>query len=119
MCVTPTTNSKSKHSSYWDEMSRTEDISRAEHAKRILGDELVKSALADIEATIVAQWADLSVENKAQAEELKRLLWAAKQFKAIFEVTIAGGAVARNELLNAETMQIRQEAALERVRNYA
>jgi hypothetical protein len=111
-------NLKSSHFYFWDDMSHAEEISRGEHAKRILDDELVKSAFADIEATIIGQWCELSVENKTQAEELKRLLWAANQFKAIFEVTIAGAAVAKNELLNAETMQIRAEAARERVRNY-
>lgn len=100
-------------------MSHAEEITRAEHAKRILDDDLVKGALAAIKDTIIGQWCDLGVENKAQAEELKRLLWAANQFQAFFEVTIAGASVAKNELTNASTMQIKREAALERVRNYA
>lgn len=81
-----------------------------ERAKLIFEDELVQGSLAKIKQTIMEQWADLSIENKAQAEELKRLLWAAKQFEAIFTVTIAGGQFAKNELL-ADNAQIRAEAA--------
>ena len=100
-------------------MSHADEITRAEQAKRILSDELFQSSFVEVEAAIIGQWCDLGVENKSQAEELKRLLWAAKQFRAIFESTIAGAQVAKNELLSAESMQIKREAALERVRNYA
>lgn len=92
-------------------MTNDEAIRRAEHAQLLLDDPMVKGALAQIKETIVGAWAELAVENKAQAEELKRLLWAAKQFESIFEVTISGGTVARNELLNESTMKIRAEAA--------
>ena len=92
-------------------MSPEEQIQRAEHAKRILDDELVKGALSEIKQAVIDQWTTLGVENKAQAEELKRLLWAAQQFEAIFESLIAGAAVARNELLLTENMNIKREAA--------
>lgn len=95
-------------------MSLQDQINAGERAKLLLDDPDIKGAFAEIEATIVAQWADLSVENKAQAEELKRLLWAAKQFKAIFEVTVAGGHFAKNELL-ADNAQIRADAARNRI----
>lgn len=87
----------------------------ADRAKSVLDDPLVSQALADIEQAVIEQWAALGVENKTQAEELKRLLWAAKQFRSIFEVTVAGGSVARNELLNADHMQARQAAARQRI----
>ena len=92
-------------------MTNDDAIRRGERARLLLDDDLVKDAFAEIEQTITAQWIELSIENKAQAEELKRLMWAAKQFKAIFEVTISGATVAKNELLNDTTMQIRAEAA--------
>lgn len=92
-------------------MTNDEAIRRGDAAKLVLDNDLVKEAFAEIEQTIIDQWRDLSIENKAQAEELKRLMWAAKQFKAIFEVTISGAVVARNELLNDTTMQIRADAA--------
>ena len=87
----------------------------ADAARMVLENPLVAQALDTVEQTIVDQWIALGVENRTQAEELKRLLWAAKQFRSIFEVTIAGGTVAKNELLNAETMQVRQEAARRRI----
>jgi hypothetical protein len=95
-----------------------EAMQAADRAKTVLDDPLVQGALAQIERTVVESWAALGVENRAQAEELKRLHWAAKQFRAIFEVTIAGGTVAHNELLNASTMEIRAEAAKRRLYGY-
>ena len=96
-------------------MTNEEQIARADHAKLLYSDPMIQEALAEMKAAIVGQWADLGVENKAQAEELKRLLWAAQQFESIFTVTISGGAVARNELANASTMNIRAEAARKRM----
>lgn len=87
----------------------------ADRAKAVLDDPLVKGALDEIEQAVIEQWVLLGVENRVQAEELKRLLWAAKQFRAIFEVKVAGGTVARNELLLAENMQIKQEAIKRRI----
>lgn len=96
-------------------MSLQEQIDRAAKAKLLLDDPLIKGALADMEATITGAWADLSVENKAQAEELKRLLYATRQFRSIFEITISGGAVAKNELQNQTTLEIRADAAKRRI----
>lgn len=81
-----------------------------DRARLIFEDELVQGALADIRQAIMEQWADLSIENREQAERLKQLLWAAKQFESIFTVTIAGGKFAKNELL-ADNAQIRADAA--------
>lgn len=92
-------------------MELTEQIALGEHAKRILDDELVQAALADIRAAVIEQWASLPIENKAQAEELKRLLWAADQFAAIFESRVAGATIARQELHMRENMEIKREAA--------
>jgi hypothetical protein len=96
-------------------MTPEEQIARADRARLLYDDPMIKEALAEMKAAIVGQWSDLGVENKAQAEELKRLLWAAQQFESIFTVTISGGTVALNELLNASTMQIRAEAARKRM----
>jgi hypothetical protein len=92
-------------------MDLQEQIQRGEHAKRILDDELVKGALAEVELAVVDQWRALGIENKTQAEELKRLLWASQQFRAIFESLVAGATVARNELLLRENMEIKRDAA--------
>lgn len=92
-------------------MTNEEAIRNADHARLLLEDPMIKDALAAIEGAVIDQWRTLSIENKTQAEELKRLLWAAQQFRSIFEVTISGAVVAKNELLNETTMQIRAEAA--------
>lgn len=96
-------------------MTPEHQITQALRAKQILEDDLVKRAFEQLEGAVIDQWKELSVSNKEQAEELKRLLWAAQQFKSIFTVLVANGAVAQNELLQREHMQIKQEAALRRV----
>jgi hypothetical protein len=85
-------------------------VQAAERASLLLNDPAIKGALETIQATIKDAWADLPIENTAQAERLKQLLWAAKQFEDIFTVTIAGGHFAKNELL-ADNAQIRADAA--------
>lgn len=92
-------------------MELTERITQGDHAKRLLEDPLLKEALADIRTAVIDQWCALSIENKAQAEELKRLLWAADQFTATFEARIAGATIARQELHMRENMEIKREAA--------
>lgn len=96
-------------------MTPDEQIRRAEQAKLLLDNPLMAEAMLQIPQTIIESWSELAVENKAQAEELKRLLWAARQFLDIFTVTISGAIVAKNDLLNAETMKIRAEAARKRI----
>lgn len=96
-------------------MTLEEQIALADRARLLLEDPLMISAFADMEQAIVGQWMELGIENKEQAEELKRLLWAAQQLKSIFMVTISGGTVAKNELLNRQTMEIKAEAAKRRI----
>lgn len=97
------------------EYAQQQAISRGEHAKRLLDDPLLKEALAEIKQAVIEQWAALSVQNKEQAEELKRLLWAAKQFEAIFIAHVGGATIARNELLLDTNMQIKAEAVSRRI----
>lgn len=94
---------------------QTQAMQAADAARQVLDNPLVKQALDDVEQTIIEQWVALGVENRTQAEELKRLLWAAKQFRSIFEVTVAGGSVVRNELLLQQHMEIKAEAAKRRI----
>ena len=96
-------------------MTPEEHIRLAQQAKQVLDHDLVKDAFKQLEQTVVDQWMSLSVENKEQAEELKRLLWAAQQFKSIFTVLVANGTVAQHELTMRQNMHIKEEAALRRV----
>ena len=92
-------------------MSHEDNIRRGEHAKRVLEDELVKEALAETRTAITEQWMALSVTDKAQAEELKRLLWASQQFENIFTSLIAGAEISKQELLMQSNMEIKRDAA--------
>lgn len=96
-------------------MTPEQQIARGEHAKRLLDDPLLKEALAETKQAVIDAWAALGVENKAQAEELKRLLWAANQFEAVFVSHVAGATIMRSELLLDTNMETKREAALRRI----
>jgi len=96
-------------------MTPAEQIARGEHAKRLLDDPLFKEAMHETRQAVIDAWAALPVENKAQAEELKRLLWAANQFEAVFVSLMGGATILRDELLRAESMQTKAEATQRRI----
>ena len=96
-------------------MDAAEQIARGEHAKRLLNDPLFQEAMRETRQAVIDQWVALGVENKAQAEELKRLLWAANQFEAVFVSLMGGATIARGELLSAESMQTKAEATQRRI----
>ncbi len=96
-------------------MTPEQQIARGEHAQRLLDDPLLKEALAETRRAVMDAWAALPVENKAQAEELKRLLWAANQFEAIFIAHVGGAQIMRSELLLDTNMQIKAEATQRRI----
>lgn len=96
-------------------MTPAEEITRGEHAKRLLEDPLFKEAMIETRQAVIDAWTALPVENKAQAEELKRLLWAANQFEAIFVSLMGGATIARDQLLSAESMQTKAEAVQRRI----
>jgi hypothetical protein len=96
-------------------MTKEEQIARGEHAKRLLEDPLLKEALGEVKQAVIDQWAALGVENRTQAEELKRLLWAAQQFERVFESLVAGATMMRAELLLDTNMETKRVAAKERL----
>jgi hypothetical protein len=96
-------------------MTPAEEITRGEHAKRLLEDPLFKESMELVKQVVIDQWVALGVENKAQAEELKRLLWAANQFEAVFVSLMGGATIARDQLLSAESMQTKAEAVQRRI----
>ena len=96
-------------------MSPEEQIARGEHAKRLLEDPLFQEAMRETRQAVVDAWAALPVENTAQAEKLKHLMWAAKQFEAVFEAWVAGATIMRAELLLDTNMEIKAQAAKERI----
>lgn len=99
-------------------MTPEEQLRIANQAKQILENDLVIDAFKTLEQTVINQWASLSIENKTQAEELKRLLWASQQFKSIFTSLVAGAAVAQNELLLRENVLVKESEAIKRIYGY-
>lgn len=97
------------------DLTPEQQIARGDHAKRLLDDPLLREGMREVRQAVIDAWASLPVAEKAQAEELKRLLWAANQFEAIFTSLIGGAAVARNELLLDTNMQIKAEAVKRRI----
>lgn len=95
-------------------MTPEEQIARGDHAKRLLDDPLFQEAMKMTRDALKDAWAALPIADKAQAEELKRCLWAANQFEAIFTSYIGGATIMRHELLLDTNMQIKAEAVTRR-----
>jgi predicted ArsR family transcriptional regulator len=73
-------------------------LARAEQARRILDDDMVKEAFAAIEDGIVAAWKDVPMRDTEGREHLHRLLHAKRKFEAVFAAHIENGTLAANEL---------------------
>jgi hypothetical protein len=96
-------------------MSPEEQIARGEHAKRLLDDPLLQESMILVRETLKDAWAALPVSDTAKAEELKRCLWAANQFEAIFTSLVGGATILRAELHSRESMEAKQDAIKRRM----
>lgn len=87
-------------------MTADDDIRRAEHAKAILGDELVQEAFAEVEALQIAAWRASPVRDAEGREKIWYMLKGAEAFKAFFENTVENGkmAAAKIEADKRETL---------------
>lgn len=74
------------------------DIARADAAKRIMDDPMVKEALQAIEEGIVAAWKDMPIRDMEGREHLHRLLQAKRKFEAVFFAHMENGKIAAAEL---------------------
>lgn len=75
-----------------------EAINRAEAAKRIIDDPMVKEALQTIEDGIAAAWKDLPARDVEGREHLHRLLQAKRRFETVFQIVLEEGEVSKAEL---------------------
>lgn len=73
-------------------------ISRADAAKRILEDPMVKDALRAIEDGIVEAWKDLPLRDVEGREHMHRMLHAKRKFEAVFAAHLQNGQIAAAEL---------------------
>lgn len=96
-------------------MKNEQIIARAQRAEVILKDDTFQEAMTELRQAITERWQMAPIDDYEQQCELKRLLWAAKQFESVFTVLIANGTVARNDLLNQRNMDEQKEKTLRRV----
>ena len=75
-----------------------EAINRAEAAKRIIDDPMVKEALQTIEDGITAAWKDLPARDVEGREYLHRLLQAKRRFETVFQIVLEEGVVSVADL---------------------
>jgi predicted nucleic acid-binding protein len=75
-----------------------EAINRAEAARRIVEDPMVKEAFQIIEDGITEAWKDLPARDVEGREHLHRLLQAKKRFETVFQIVLEEGEVSKAEL---------------------
>jgi hypothetical protein len=85
-----------------DEFTLQRDKVRAEHAKRIVDDELVQAAFADIEAALIKAFRESGPSDAVIREDLWRVLDLQKKFRAIFTGHLRTGQVAIAEIAAIE-----------------
>lgn len=79
-------------------MSLESDISRAEHAQRLLNDELLAAALTAIRDEVVRAWVECPQRDAQGKEALWQLAKTADKFEALLKGHIESGKLARDHL---------------------
>ena len=79
-------------------MSASEDLQRAEHAKALLSDKMLKDALESIEKEIMERWEACPARDREGREELWIYYKTAKKFRGMLQGAIESGKVAEFEL---------------------
>jgi len=98
--------------------NQSEAMYRAESARRVMDDPMVREALETIKAVVRDQVFDLPSEAIEQREKLVMLDKMRQQFERFFEIAIHGGEVARYELDMERNTQTRLDAIREKARSY-
>ncbi|SPA24574.1 hypothetical protein CBM2637_A150027 [Cupriavidus taiwanensis] len=88
------------------------DVARAERARLILDDELVKGALSAMKARIVEAWEQSPVRDVEGREHLHRYLKVIGQFEGALRSHIETGKIAAHEIRAEEE----RKTLMERVR---
>jgi hypothetical protein len=73
-------------------------LAKADAAKRIMDDPMVKEALDAIEQGIVEAWKSVPIRDVEARESLHRLLTAKRKFEAVFQSHMENGTLAAAEL---------------------
>lgn len=91
-----------------DAMTPEQEINRADEARFLMENPLLKGALDDIEAATIQKWE--MADNKDVRDDYWRLYKVAKLFRQIMETYIATGKMARMTLIDAERQPKRRSA---------
>jgi len=84
----------------------TDAIQRAEHAKRILSDELVQEAFATIEKDFITAWRATGVSQAEERERIYTLLRMADSFRLFFQKVMEQGLIHQHQLQALKRGQI-------------
>lgn len=95
----------------------TDAIHRAEHARRLLDDDLLKEALETIKTQTQGLFFELGTQAREEREFLHLMDKARQQFENVLLVIIAGGEMSRYEMLAEDQTKARVAAIQERVRS--
>lgn len=94
----------------------TDAIHRAEHARRLLDDDLLKEALETVKTQTQGLFFELGTQAREEREFLHLMDKARQQFENVLKVIIAGGEVSRYEIMAEEHTKARLAAIQEQVR---
>lgn len=75
-------------------MDKVDIIAQAHHAKRLLEDDVLKGAFAQIEADIYTEWRTTTVGDERQRSDLFHTLKGLERLKARLQATLDAGVLA-------------------------
>lgn len=87
-------------------MTPDELIIRAEKAKALLADPLIKDSLAQLETDIFEAWAKTGIRDKEGQHELLLMVQTARKFRALFEQIVMTGEIEANRLKTPKLRQV-------------
>ena len=91
------------------------DVARADRARLILDDELVKGALADMKRLIVEAWEQSPVRDTEGREHLHRYLKVIGQFEGALRAHIEAGKIAAHAIKAEEEQKTLMQKVRERI----
>ena len=81
-----------------DQLSKEQEIVRADDAKRLLNDALFSATLDRLERDIMEAWATTSITDKEGVAELSRIIKTTRKFRQVLKVYVEGGRYASDQL---------------------
>ena len=89
-------------------MSPEETFKRAEKARQLLEDPLLKEALSSIEMEVIQEWENCPARDKEGREELWKLYKTSLKFKGILQGAIESGKVVKLRELSLKDKALNQ-----------